>query len=177
MPFFSPALLAAGVSGVVSVAGLIVTTGALRRLRAEKLESDRALAERLFKLVQALAERHAAIDRALAELKSKNDHDQSELNRMIGLADQAIVQFHQIKRTVDRSPNSFGGEASRDRPRRENEEDHEALVFDRVDRIIDEIKKICHPPMHGSTGDNRRDLGVGAVAKQAQRIEPGFLPD
>jgi len=151
MPFFGPTLLAAGVSGMISVAGFIVTTRALRRLRAEKLESDRALAERLSKLVQALAERHATIDHALAELKSKHDHDQSELNRMIGLADQAIVQFHQIKRTVDgaRSPNSFGGEASRGRPRRENEEDHEPLVFDRVDHIIEEIKQICHPTMRG----------------------------
>jgi hypothetical protein len=151
MPFLSPALLAAGISGIISVAGLIVTARAVRRLRAEKLESDRALAERLFKLVQALAERHTAIDRALAELKSRNDHDLSELNRMIELADQAIVQFQQIKRTVDaaRSPSSFGGEASSDRPRRENEEDHEPLVFDRVDHIIDEIKKICDPPMRG----------------------------
>jgi len=149
IPFFSPAPVAAGVSGIISVAGLIVTTRALRSLRTEKLESDRALAERLFKLVQALAERHAAIDRALAELKSKNDHDQSELNRMIGLADQAIVQFHQIKRTVEgsRSPNSFDGEATRDRPR--NEEAHEPLVFDRVDHISEEIKQICLPTMRG----------------------------
>jgi hypothetical protein len=104
------------------------------------------------KNVQALAERHAAIDRALAELKSKNDHDQSELkNRMIGLADQAIVQFHQIKRTVEgaRSTNGFDGEASRGRPRRENEEDHEPLVSDRVDHIIEEIKRICRPTMRG----------------------------
>jgi hypothetical protein len=145
MPFLSPALLAAGVSGVISVAGLIVTARAVRRLRAEKLESDRALAERLFKLVQALAERHAAIDRALAELKSRNGHDLSELNRMIEL------QFQQIKRTVDgaTSPNSVSGEANRDGPRRENEEDHEPLVFDRVDHIINEIKKICHPPVRG----------------------------
>jgi hypothetical protein len=149
IPFFGPALVAAGVSGVISVVALVVTTRVVRCLRAEKLESDRVLAERLFKLVHALSERLGAIDGALAELKSKHDHDLSELNRTIELAEQAIVQFHRIKQSVDavRSPNGFGGEASGRRPRQETEEDHEPFVFGRVDHIIEEIKQICHPTL------------------------------
>jgi len=151
IPFFGPALVATGACGVISLVGLIVTTRAVRRLRAEKLESDRALAERIVNLVHALAERHATVDRTLAELKSKNDHDLSELDRITKLAEQAIIQFHQIKRTVDaaRSMNTFGGEANHRRPRRETEEDHELLVFGRVDHLIEEIKQICHPTTHG----------------------------
>jgi hypothetical protein len=151
IPFLGPALVATGVSGVISVACLIVTTKALRRRRAEELESDRALAERIFNFDRAMAEKHAAIDRTLAELKSKNDYDLSELNRMIELAEQAIVQFHQIKLTIDaaHSLNSLGGEAGRRRPRPETEEDHELFVFGRVDHIIEEIKQICHPTMRG----------------------------
>jgi hypothetical protein len=42
-PYFRPA--AGGACGAISVVGLIVTGRAVRRLRAEKLESERALAE------------------------------------------------------------------------------------------------------------------------------------
>jgi hypothetical protein len=145
--FFGPAMVTVG---AVSVVGLIVTARAVSRLRAEKLQSDRALAERIFNLDRALAEKHAAVDRTLAELKSKYDRDLSELNRVTEAAEQAIVQFHQMKHTVDAArSNSFGGEAGCHRPRWKTEEDRELFVFGRVDHIVEEIKQICHPTVRG----------------------------
>jgi len=146
--FFGPAMVTVG---VVSVVGLIVTARAVSRLRPEKLQSDRALAERIFKLDRALAEKHAAVDRTLAELESRYDRDLSELNRLTEAAEQAIVQFHQMKHAVGaaRLPNSFGGEAGCHRPQRRTDEDHELFVFGRVDHIVEEIKQICHPTVRG----------------------------
>jgi hypothetical protein len=147
--FFGPALATAGVCSGISVVGLILTTRALRRLRAEKLESDRALTERIFKLARTLAEKHAAMDRALAELKFKCYQDLGELSRMTQLADQAIVQFHQVRLNAARSPTSLSGYAGPRWPLPATEGDYVLAVFGRVDHIIEEIKEICRPTVRG----------------------------
>jgi hypothetical protein len=51
------------VSGAIAVVSLIVTTRTVRRLRADRLEFDFALAAHKFNLDKALAEIRAAADR------------------------------------------------------------------------------------------------------------------
>jgi len=152
LPLSGPALVVSGVSVVISVVCLIVTTRAVRRLRAEKLEFDRALAAGISTLNRTLAEKHAAIDRTLAEMKSKHHRDLGEVNRMVELAEQALAQFYQMKDIIDaaRSPNSFAGEAGNSRPGPPQviDEDHEQLG--RIDRVIEEIKQLGRPAMRGT---------------------------
>jgi len=147
-----PALVVSGVSVIISVVCLTVTTRAVRRLRAEKLEFDRALAAGISTLNRTLAEKHAAIDRTLAAMKSKHDRDLGEVNRMVELAEQALAQFYEMKDITDaaRSANSFAGQAgnSRPGPPRVIEEDHEQLG--RIDRVIEEIKRLGRPAMRGT---------------------------
>jgi len=151
LPLSGP-LVVSGVSVVISVVGLIVTTRAVRRLRAEKLEFDRALAAGISTLNRTLAEKHAAIDRTLAAMKSKHDRDLGEVNRMVELAEQALAQFYEMKDITDaaRSANSFASEAGDRRPGPPQviEEDHEQLG--RIDRVIEEIKQLGRPAMKGT---------------------------
>jgi hypothetical protein len=151
IPFLGP-LVVSGVSVVISVVGLMVTTRAVRRLRAEKLQFDRALAAGISTLNRTLAEKHAAIDRTVSEMKFKHDRDLGEVNRMVELAEQALAQFHQIKDITDavRSPNSFAGEAGNSRPEPPQviEDDHEQ--FGRIDRVTEEIQQLGRPAMRGT---------------------------
>src|ERR1700704_4985642 len=96
-PLSGPELVAVGVSVVISVVALIVTTTAMRRLRAETLQFDRALAAGISTLNGTLAEKHAAIDRTLAEIKFKHDRGLGEVSRIVELAEQALAQVYQMK--------------------------------------------------------------------------------
>jgi hypothetical protein len=141
-----PAIVAAGVSGAISVVGLIVATRAVRRLHADKLEFDFALAAHKFNLDKALGEIRAAADPSLAEMKFKYDRDLSELKRTTELAERAVAQFYQVRDVIDavRSTNrSDGG------PPKETEENPELLVLGRIDDMVDEINHICRPARHG----------------------------
>jgi hypothetical protein len=148
-PLSGPALVAGGVSVVISVVALIVTTTAVRQLRAEKLQFDRALAAGISTLNRTLAEKHAAIDRTLAEMKLKHDRDLGEVNRIVELAEQALAQVYQMNDIIDaaRSPDRFAGEAGNIRPGPPQaiEEDHEQLG--RIDHVIEEIKQLGRPAM------------------------------
>ncbi len=64
--FIGPAVVAAVVSGIVSVFGLIVSTRAARAIHTEKLAFDRELAERKVAADIDLAKRKLDQDRALA---------------------------------------------------------------------------------------------------------------
>ena len=138
MSLFGPALVAAGVSGAIAVAGFIVTTRTVRRLRADRLEFDFALAAHKLNLDNTLAAIRAAAERY--------DRDLSELKRTTDLAERAVAEFYQVKDIVAaaRSLNGFGA-----RPPRQTVENPELPVFGRIDHIIAEIKHMCRPAKHG----------------------------
>jgi hypothetical protein len=102
-PLFWPAVVAAGVSGVVSIVGMIVSNATARRLHTDKLSFDRQLAERKFEFDKELAERKFRYDREL------HDH-----KRRIDLAEEVLsgsYQFRTALRAI-RSPLSYNAEAN-----------------------------------------------------------------
>jgi hypothetical protein len=129
-----PAMVAAGVSGVIAIVGSVTTARKLRRLQADRLEFDFALAAHKLNLDNTLAAVRAAAERY--------DRDLSELKRTTDLAERAVAEFYQVKDIVAaaRSPNGFGA-----RPPRDTVENPELPVFGRIDHIIAEIKQMCRP--------------------------------
>ncbi len=96
-----PAVIAAVVSGIISVVSIFVNRATMLTLHGEKLEADRALAERK---VQA--------DIDLARDKFEYDRRQAVFRRRFELAEQFLAdvyRFRSMMRFV-RSGASFGGE-------------------------------------------------------------------
>lgn len=98
-----PAVVAAGVSGVISVIGLVVTTRTAQALHADKLKFDQELAERKFTFDKELAERRFTYDRALHDHKRKTE-----------LAEQGLTAFYEARDVFlwVRSPGIFAAEGT-----------------------------------------------------------------
>ncbi len=103
-----PAVVAAGVSGVISVIGLVVTTRTARTLHADKLkfderlaerkfESDKELAERKFRFDKELAEHRVQLDAALAEKKFAFDKAMIAWRRRYELAEQVLAAAYEAR--------------------------------------------------------------------------------
>jgi hypothetical protein len=120
-----PAVVAAGVSGIISVIGLIVSTRTARAMHAEKLASDRDLAERKFAFDEKLAERKFEFDKQLsahkldadinlAEKKFRLDAALADRKRRQQLAEEVLSGFYQVRDAVHaiRAPMSFQDEAN-----------------------------------------------------------------
>jgi hypothetical protein len=115
-----PAVVAAGVSGFISIVSMVVTTRSARQLHSEKLASDRDLAERKFEF-----------DKDLAERKFRYDRDLHSLKRQIELVEEVLVCFYQVRDVFEsaRFPGSFSDEG-KERPRDPNETEDEARIKD-----------------------------------------------
>jgi hypothetical protein len=109
-----PAVVAAGVSGVISVIGLVVTTRTARTLHADKLKFDERLAERKFESDKELAERKFTFDKEIAERKFKYDRELHDHKRKTELAEQALTAFYEARDVFNwvRSRGIFGAEGS-----------------------------------------------------------------
>jgi hypothetical protein len=120
--FIGPAVVAAGVSGVITVIGLIVSTRTARAIHTEKLAFDRDLAERKFVADEKLAERKFDADAALAEKKFRLDTAFADRKRRQELAEEVLSGFYQIRDAVRiiRTPMKLPGEGE-SRPRTELE--------------------------------------------------------
>lgn len=96
-----PAVVAAGVSAIISIISMIVSTRLARHLHSEKLEFDQQLAERKFEFDKDLAERKFRYDRDLHDHKRKTE-----------LAEQALIAFYEASDVfvLVRSRGIFGGE-------------------------------------------------------------------
>jgi hypothetical protein len=126
-----PAVVAAAVSGVVSVVGLIVSTKTARAIHAEKIDFDRDLAERKF-----------AFDKELAERKFKYDRELHDHKRRVELAETVLAEFQQMGDVISaiRSPMAYGNESA-ERPRRENETEEHSRLKDTYFVPLMRIKK------------------------------------
>ena len=76
--FIGPAVVAAAVSGIVSVVGLVVSTRTARAIHTEKLAFDREQAAQKLAFDERLAERKFAFDKQLAEHKFEFDKELAE---------------------------------------------------------------------------------------------------
>jgi len=105
---FGPAVVAAGVSGFISIVSMIISARAALQLHSDKLqfdqeqtqrkiESDISLAERKFQADQDLAERKLSFDKLIAERKFRYDTDLHDHQRRVELAEQALTAVHEAK--------------------------------------------------------------------------------
>jgi hypothetical protein len=110
-----PAVVAAAVSGVVTILGNIFSIRSSRSMNTEKIASEKELAERKFEFDADLAERKFRYEQAL--------HD---YRRRIEFGEELLTSFYKLKDTIRaiRGPFSFGNEGeARKRRDHENEAD------------------------------------------------------
>jgi len=113
-----PAVVAAGVSGLISIVGLIVSTRTARQLHTEKVDSDRELATKKFEFDKELAQRK--FDQERAQLIHKRQFDLAEAL----LAD--AYRFRDLMAYV-RNGFSFGSEGETRKPRVGETEDEKRM--------------------------------------------------
>ncbi len=97
-----PAVVAAAVSGVVSIAGMIVSNRNARALHQDKLSFDRRMAQEKL-----------SFDKELAEHKFQLDLDMTHRKRQLELAEAVLTDFYGLPALVRsiRSPMSYQEEA------------------------------------------------------------------
>lgn len=102
-----PAVVAAIVSGCVSIVGIIFSNTSARKIHSERLLFDERIAERKFNFDVDLAERKFRYDREL------HDH-----KRRVEFAKETLAGFYKIKDLIAaaRSPAAYGNEGA-SRPR------------------------------------------------------------
>jgi hypothetical protein len=107
-----PAVVAAIVSGIVSIVGNLFSNSATKRIHTEKLLFDERLAEKKFRFDVDLAERSFRYDREL------HDH-----KRRVEFAEEILAGFYKFKDVIAaaRSPAAYGNEGA-SRPRDDNEQ-------------------------------------------------------
>jgi hypothetical protein len=107
-----PAVVAAIVSGIVSIIGNLFSNRAAGQIHSEKLSFDEKLAEKKLRFDVDLAERKFRYDREL------HDH-----KRKVEFAEEILAGFYKFKDVIAavRSPAAYGDEGA-SRPRNENEQ-------------------------------------------------------
>ncbi|NOJ40328.1 hypothetical protein [Bradyrhizobium australiense] len=115
-----PAVVAAVVSGFVTIIGNIFSNRSSRTINTEKIASESNLAERKFEFERELSERRFWYEREL--------HD---YRRSVEFAEELLASFYKLKDTIReiRGPFSFGDEGSA-RNRKEYETEAEARSRD-----------------------------------------------
>jgi hypothetical protein len=115
-----PAVVAAAVSGFVTILGNIFSIRSSRSINFEKITSEKQLAERKFEFEVDLSERKFRYEKAL--------HD---YRRRVEFAEELLASFYKLKDTVRaiRGPFSYGSEGE-SRKRREHEIEAEARSRD-----------------------------------------------
>ena len=103
-----PAVVAAGVSGIVSVVGLIVSTRTARAIHTEKLGFDRGQAAQKLAFDKRLAERKFEFDKDLAERRFKYARALHDHRRRTEIAEEVLADFYQA-RDIMQAARSPGG--------------------------------------------------------------------
>jgi hypothetical protein len=127
--FIRPAVVAAAVSGIVSVVGLVVSTRTARAIHTEKLAFDRDQAAQKLAFDERLAERKFEFDKELAERRFTYDRALHDHKRRTELAEDVLSGFYQMRDVIGaiRSP-AAGGDEGKDRQKAaEDENEADAL--------------------------------------------------
>src|ERR1700730_13208511 len=106
-----PAVVAAVVSGIVTILGNVFSIRSSRSMNSEKIASEKELADRKFEFETDLAERKFRYEQAL--------HD---YRRRVEFGEELLSSFYKLKDTIRsiRGPFSFGNEGE-SRKRRDHE--------------------------------------------------------
>jgi hypothetical protein len=120
-----PAVVAAGVSGVVSVVGFLVSARTARSIQAERLAFDKQQAERKFDVDKDLAEKKFIYDRELAERKFAQEREQLVHKRQFELAESLLADAYRFQGLIRdaRMRGSFGREGTTRKSDKEESED------------------------------------------------------
>jgi hypothetical protein len=119
-PAVVAAMVSAGVSGVISLVGLLVNRSTTIRVSRERFDFEKTLAEQ-----------KQSAELQLAERKFQYDRDLHDHKRRVELAEEVLADFYRfadIIRAV-RSPGGFRDESA-SRPRTESETPAEATKLD-----------------------------------------------
>lgn len=126
-----PAVVAACVSGVITIIGMVVTTRTAKAMHSEKLRFDEELAREKFDFDTKMANRKFTFDKELAERKLQSDAHLADRKRHQDLAEEILTGFYELRDIMRevRSPAGYEGEGkSRKR------QDHEPSdLSDRLD--------------------------------------------
>ncbi|NNC15235.1 hypothetical protein HJC22_05735 [Corallococcus exiguus] len=111
-----PAVIAAAISGTISVIALLLSLRTTKLIHTERLTFERNQIENKFRSDIALAEKKLELDRALADWKRQTE-----------LAEQVLSDFYRARDLfmAARSPGSFPGEGAT-RPQDDNESKSDA---------------------------------------------------
>jgi len=125
------AVVAALISGFVSIIGIWISTRTTRGIHAEKLTFDQEQARRKTDADIALAEKKLALDRAFAAWKRKTE-----------FAETVLADFYQVKDIISgiRSPGSFGNEGQ-SRPREPWETESDTRKLNNYFIVIERLEK------------------------------------
>jgi hypothetical protein len=135
-----PAVVAAVVSGVVSVVGFFVSARTARSIHAERVVFDKQQAERKFDVDKDLAEKKFSYDRELAERKFAQEREQLVYKRQFELAEGLLADAYRFRGLIlgARISGSFGGEGTtRKSVKKESEEVKQAkdMYYIPVERL------------------------------------------
>ena len=130
-PLIAPAVVAAVISGVVSVTALFMNRSMTLAMHEQRLVFEREQTERRTSADIALEEKKLALDRTLADWKRRTE-----------LAEQVLADFYKARElfTTARSPFAFGGEGAT-RPRQEGETESEARSRDAIYAPFERLSK------------------------------------
>lgn len=126
-----PAVVAAVVSGIVTIIGFLVNRSTLLKMHDQRLGADRDLAERKINADIALAERKFELDRSLADWKRRTE-----------LAEQVLADFYKAADifAAARTPFAFGGEGET-RARQDGESEVEQRHHDAIYAPFERLTK------------------------------------
>jgi hypothetical protein len=141
-PLIGPAVVAAGVSGIVSVIGLIVSTRTAHAIHTEKLDFDRDQAAQKLAFDERLADNKFSYDRELAERKFAQEREQLVYKRQFELAEGILADAYRFRGLIRdaRISGSFGGEGTTRKSERE-ESDHVKQMKDMYYIPIERLRR------------------------------------
>ncbi len=137
--YIAPAVIAALVSGVVSVIGFWVNRGTTLEIHREKINADIKLAEERFEYEKDLAERKILLESMANDRRRRQD-----------LAEELISGFHEVNDIMQhvRSPLSYLGEGSsrvskaEETAQEKERRDNRYVIEERFKRHIEVVSKL-----------------------------------
>jgi hypothetical protein len=124
-----PAVVAAGIAGIVSVITLVMNRATTLKTHSQRLAFDREQAERKVRADIALAEKKLALDRELAAWRRRTE-----------FAEEVLTDFYQAQDVImgARSPGIFESEG-KTRPRGNHETEDETRKLDAYFAITERL--------------------------------------
>ena len=103
--YIGPAVIAALVSGVISIVSLLLSSRTARHMHQEKLNFDERLSERKAQAELALIERKMTVDISLAEKRFAYDQSLVAWKRRFDLAEQTLAASYEARDVLNTSRN------------------------------------------------------------------------